>query len=95
MAAYVIVNDQVTDPNTFSEFRQQVAATVESHGGRYLVRGGSAEVVEGSWSPDRIVVIEFDNVGAARAWLNSPEYNAVKNIRQRSANANILVVDGV
>ncbi|MDE0422873.1 MAG: DUF1330 domain-containing protein [Gammaproteobacteria bacterium] len=95
MAAYVIVNDEVLDQGTFSDFRERIGATVDAHGGRYLVRGGSVEVVEGSWSADRVVVVEFDDVAAARAWLNSPEYTELKQIRERSANANVIVVEGV
>ena len=95
MAAYVIVNDEVLDEGAFSEFRQRIGATVDAHGGRYLVRGGSADVIEGSWSPGRLVVVEFDDVGAAQAWLNSPEYAELKKIRERSANANVIVVEGV
>ena len=95
MAAYVIVNDEVLDEGTFSDFRERIGATVAAHGGRYLVRGGSLEVVEGSWSADRLVVVEFDDVGAARAWLSSPEYLELKGIRERSANANVILVEGV
>ena len=95
MAAYVIVNDEILDEGTFSEFREQIGATVAAHGGRYLVRGGSVEVVEGDWSPGRLVVIEFDDGAAARGWLASPEYAQLKGIRQRSANANLVVVEGV
>ena len=95
MAAYVIVNDEVLDEGAFSEFRERIGATVDAHGGRYLVRGGSVEVIEGSWSADRLVVVEFNDVGSARAWLNSPEYNELKKIRERSANANVIVVEGV
>lgn len=95
MAAYVIVNDEILDEGTFSDFRERIGATVEAHGGRYLVRGGSLEVIEGSWSADRLVVVEFDDVGAARAWLNSPEYTELKAIRERSANANVILVEGV
>ena len=95
MAAYVIVNDEITDEGTFSEFRERIGATVEAHGGRYVVRGGSVEVIEGSWSPGRLVVVEFDDGAAARAWLNSPEYADLKEIRQRSASADVIVVEGV
>lgn len=95
MAAYVIVNDEVLDEGTFSEFRARIGATVEAHGGRYLVRGGSLEVIEGSWSADRLVVVEFDDVGAARGWLSSPEYTELKGIRERSAKANVILVEGV
>lgn len=95
MAAFVIVNDEILDEGTFSDFRERIGATVDAHGGRYLVRGGSLEVIEGSWSADRLVVVEFDDVGAARAWLSSPEYTELKAIRERSANANVILVEGV
>lgn len=95
MAAYVIVNDEITDEGTFSEFRKRVGATVEASGGRYLVRGGNAELIEGNWSPGRMVVIEFDDAGAARGWLNSAEYTELKKIRQGSANASLILVEGV
>ena len=95
MAAYVIVNDEITDEGTFSEFRERIGATVEAHGGRYLVRGGSVEVIEGGWSPDRLVVVEFDDGAAARAWLSSPEYVAIREIRRRSASADVIVAEGV
>lgn len=95
MAAYVIVNDEITDEGTFSEFRDRIGATVDAHGGQYVVRGGSVEVIEGGWSPGRVVVVRFDDGAAARAWLNSAEYAELKEIRQRSANADVIVVEGV
>ena len=95
MAAYVIVNDEIQDENTFSEFRERIGATVEAHGGRYLVRGGNVAVVEGSWTADRVVVVEFDDMGSARAWLGSAEYTELKQLRQQSAKANVIVVEGV
>ena len=91
----MIVNDEITDEGTFSEFRERVGATVEANGGRYLVRSGNAELIEGNWSPGRMVVIEFDDANAARGWLNSPEYTELKRIRQRSANASLILVEGV
>ncbi len=95
MAAFVIVHNKVLDESTFGEFRERIGATVDTHGGRYLARGGNVEVVEGSWTADRVVVIEFDDVDKARTWLNSPEYTNLKKIRQQSATATVLVVEGV
>lgn len=95
MAGYVIVNDAITDEAVFAEFRARIAATVEAHGGRYLVRGGATEVIDGEWRPDRIVILEFDDVGRARAWLNSPEYAELREIRLKSANASVVIVEGV
>ena len=95
MAGYVIVNDEITDEAGFAEFRQKVGATVAAHGGRYLVRGGATEVVDGDWAPDRLVVIEFDSVDQAKAWLNSADYLAIKDLRVSSASASVIVAEGV
>lgn len=95
MSAYVIINNEISDDSAFSAFRERIGSTVESHGGKYLVRGGEVELIEGSWSVDRVVVVEFDDVSGARAWLNSDEYKELKKIRERCANANIVIVQGV
>ncbi|MCY4114832.1 MAG: DUF1330 domain-containing protein [Chloroflexi bacterium] len=95
MAGYVIVNDEITDDAAFAEFRQKVGATVAAHGGRYLVRGGATEVIDGDWAPDRLVVIEFDSVDQAKAWLNSAEFLAIKDLRVSSASASVVVAEGV
>ena len=95
MAGYAIIHDEIQDQALFAEFRQRVGATVEAHGGKYLVRGGAIEVVDGDWSPDRIVVIEFDSVDQARAWLNSSEYAEVRKIRVKAASASVIIVEGV
>ena len=95
MAGYVIVNDEITDEAGFAEFRQKVGATVAAHGGRYLVRGGATEVIDGDWAPDRLVVIEFDSVDQAKAWLNSADFLAIKDLRVSSASASVVVAEGV
>ena len=95
MAGYVVVNDEITDEAVFAEFRERVAATVEAHGGRYLVRGGATEVADGDWTPGRLVILEFDDVDRARAWLNSPEYAELREIRRKSANASVIIAEGV
>ncbi len=95
MAAYVIVNDEITDETAFEEFRSRVAATIEAHGGRYLVRGGATEVMDGDWQPGRVVVVEFDSAEHARGWLTSPEYLEIKKIRMRAARASVIIVEGV
>lgn len=94
MAGYVIVEDQITDEAVFAEFRERVAPTVEAFGGRFLVRGGEIEVFDGDWQPGRIVVIEFESVERAEAWLNSPEFAEIREIGTRSANANVIIVQG-
>ena len=95
MAAYVIVNDEITDETVFAEFRSRVGATVEAHGGRYLVRGGATEVMDGDFEPGRVVVVEFDSTEQAKGWLTSPEYLEIKKIRMRAARASVVIVEGV
>ncbi len=95
MAGYVIVDNKVTDEALYEEFRTQVAETVAAHGGRYLVRSASAEAIDGDWEPGRMVVVEFESVAAAKAWLASPDYAAAKANRIKSATASVIVVQGV
>lgn len=80
MAGYVIVNYQISDETVYARFKERVGATVEAHGGRYLVRDGDFEVFDGDWHRDHIVVIEFDSVERARGWLNSPEFSELREI---------------
>ena len=95
MAAYVIIHDEIHDQALFAQFRERVAATIQASGGRYLVRGGAIEVMDGDWKPDRIVVVEFDSADRARDWFKSPEYVEIKEIRKKAATASVVVVEGV
>ena len=95
MAAYVIVDIEVTDPAGFDEYRQRVPATLAAHEGRFLVRGGALEVVEGSWRPRRLVVLEFPSLAQARRWYDSEEYREPKAMRLRTSKGNIVFVEGV
>ena len=95
MAAYVIVHNEILDATVFEEFRRQVGGTIEASGGRYLVRGGNTHVMEGEWVPERIIIVEFDSTERAKAWLNSPEYLAIREIRAKSAKASVVIVEGV
>ena len=94
MAAYVIASIEVTDPETYAEYRAQVLPTVERYGGRFLVRGGNSEILEGSWQPQRVVVLEFPDADAARRWHSSDEYRPLIELRQRASNGNLLLVEG-
>ena len=95
MAAYVIVDLEVTDPGRFNEYRQRVPATLAAYGGRFLVRGGAHEVVEGNWRPRRLVVLEFPSLAQARRWYDSEEYREPKAMRLAASDANLVFVDGV
>ena len=95
MAAYVILEIDVTDPVGFEEYRNLAGASLEKYGVKYVVRGGAIEVLEGDWKPKRIVVLEFESMERAKERLNSEEYREPRKIRQRSARTNMILVDGV
>ena len=95
MAAYFIVEVEVTDPATFEEYRKQVSGTIEKYGGRYIVRGGKSETLEGDWNPKRVIVTEFPSVEQAKRWYDSPEYKPLLAMRLRSAKSKVLFVEGV
>ena len=95
MPAYFIVDNEVTDPAGFEEYRKQVAGTVEKYGGKFLVRGGQIQALEGDWKPKRIVVTEFPSIEQARRWYDSEEYRPLKVLRSRSARGSVVLVEGV
>jgi uncharacterized protein (DUF1330 family) len=95
MSTYVIVEIDVTDPVGFEEYKKQAAATVHQHGGKYIVRGGKAEVLEGDWNPKRIVILEFPTMERAKEWLNCAEYREPRKLRQVTAKTNMILVEGV
>jgi uncharacterized protein (DUF1330 family) len=95
MAAYVIADIDVTDPVVYEDYKKASPAPVAAHGGKFIVRGGAAEVLEGEWKPNRIVVLEFENIEQARKWYDSPEYEKPKALRQSASRGSLIVVDGV
>ena len=95
MPAYVIANVDVQDAARFEDYRKQVPATIAKHGGRYLVRGGRVERVEGSWNPTRLVMLEFPSMEQARRWYDSEEYREPKAIRMKCAVTDAVFVEGV
>ena len=96
MAAYVIVDVEVTDPEAYREYTRQVPGTLEPYEGRFVVRGGPYETLEGDWAPQRVVLIRFPSVERAKAWHASPAYQAILPIRLAHARTNFLtVVEGV
>ena len=95
MSAYVIVDIAVNDPERYEQYKQLAAPTVEQYGGRYVVRGGQAENLEGEWEPRRVVVLEFPSYARAKAWWASAEYADAKVLRQEIAESRMLVVEGV
>lgn len=95
MAAYVIADIEIIDSAGFEEYRRQVPATITAHGGRYLARGGATEVLEGTWSPKRCVVLEFPDMDSFRAWWSSPAYLPLRAMRERTTKSNLIVTQGL
>jgi uncharacterized protein (DUF1330 family) len=95
MAAYIIANVSVQDPDRYEEYKRLVPPTIAAFGGRFLVRGGAVERLEGDRDPGRVVILEFPSVERAKAWWSSAEYGPVKDLRQASARAELILVDGV
>jgi len=95
MRAYVLVDVEVTHAARYDEYRTLAAESVEQYGGRYLVRGGASEVLEGDRVPRRLVVLEFPDAEAARRWYQSPEYTDAKARRDGAATGSFILVDGV
>jgi uncharacterized protein (DUF1330 family) len=95
MAAYIVLNIDVTNPEQYAEYVKVAGATVERYGGRYLVRGGRAIKLEGSLEPKRLVVLEFPSLERASAWWESAEYQAPKAIRQQASITDGVIVEGV
>ena len=95
MKGYVIGEIEVTNQQTYDDYRGKVAATVEQYGGKFLVRGGTAESLEGDWPQRRRVIIEFPSREAAKKWFDSPEYEKPMALRRANSNGRLLLLDGV
>jgi uncharacterized protein (DUF1330 family) len=95
MAAYVIVEIEVVDPVGYEEYKKLASASMLRFGGKYIVRGGTTEVLEGGWKPKRLVVLEFESMQRARDWLNCEDYSEPRKMRHRTARTNMILVEGV
>ncbi len=94
MAAYVFGEIEVTDPALYEEYRKQVPAVVTKYGGRFIVRGGKVEPLEGSWSPKRFVALEFPSMEQALKWYRSEDYAPLIRLRQMASRGKLIAVDG-
>ena len=94
MAAYLIVDIEIQDAAGFEDYRKAVPATIEKYGGKYLVRGGRFEKLEGEWQPKRLVILEFPSMEQAKRWYDSEEYREPKALRLRTSKANLILVEG-
>jgi uncharacterized protein (DUF1330 family) len=95
MAAYLVVDIAVTNPAQFEEYKKLAPAAIAKFGGRYLIRGGAYEAIEGDWKPQRLTVVEFESMEKAKTFYNSPEYQAAIKTRKGAANFNLLLVQGI
>ena len=94
MAAYLIAEIEVTNPEGYKPYTELVPATIALYGGRFLVRGGATEVLEGDWPARRRVIIEFPSMEAARAWWDSPDYAKPKSMRRANSNGRLILLEG-
>lgn len=94
MPAYVLVELSIYDPELYEEYKQLTPDTIKAFGGRFVVRGGTSEHLEGDWNPERIVLLEFPTVERAREWWHSEEYTRARLIRQRAAETRMIILQG-
>lgn len=94
MSAYVIVEIDVHDPSTYEQYKALTPATLAQYGGRFVVRGGTVNSLEGDPPAGRVVVLEFADSASAKRWWSSPEYEAAKVLRHQSATTRLFVVEG-
>src|ERR1700739_3153278 len=95
MAAYLISDLTVRDRTAFEIYRTRAAEAIHTHGGRYLARLGDVQVLEGSWNPNMIVIVEFPKMEQARSSYRSPEYAFALEVRDTALNRNLIIVDGM
>jgi uncharacterized protein (DUF1330 family) len=95
MPAYVVVEIEVLDAERCEDYKRMVPPSLAAYGGRFVVRGGATETLEGDWSPKRFVTLEFPSLERAKEWSGSPEYAEAKALRQATARTEMLVVEGV
>jgi uncharacterized protein (DUF1330 family) len=95
MAAYVIVETDISDPQRYERYRAASPDAVAAGGGRFLVRGGEMAVLEGDWYPSRLVVLEFEDLAAAKRWYESEIYQEARKLREGAARLRMVAVQGV
>ena len=95
MPAYVIVETDITDPERYEQYKAASPAAIAAGGGRFLVRGGELVVLEGDWQPSRLVLLEFEDLAAAKRWYGSEVYQEAKKLREGAARLRLVAVQGV
>jgi uncharacterized protein (DUF1330 family) len=95
MAAYMIANVEINDAERIKEYLKAAPVVVKKYCGRFLVRGGEFWVAEGDWTPERLVILEFESYEKAKEFWHSEEYRPLKALRQSSAKTEMVFVDGI
>jgi uncharacterized protein (DUF1330 family) len=95
MPAYLIVETDITDPEQYEHYKAASPGAIAAFGGRFVVRGGEMDVLEGDWTPKRLVVVEFPDLETAKRFYESPEYQEVMKLREGAASLNMVAVEGV
>ncbi len=95
MAAYVVVEVDVHDPERYEDYKRLAPPAIAAYGGRYLARGGETDLFEGEPAPNRIVILEFENLDRARAFIDSEEYREARALRNAVATSRIIAVEGL
>ena len=95
MSAYVIVDIEITDPVGYEHYRKLAYPVIAAYGGRYIVRGGATETLEGDWKLNRLVIVEFESMARAKEWYNSIEYRPALEVSRKCAKRNLIIVEGL
>jgi uncharacterized protein (DUF1330 family) len=95
MPAYVIADIDISDPEHYEQYKSDVPGTLAASGGRFIVPGGELARLEGDWQPRRLVVLEFENLDAAKRWYDSPDYGEAKRLRENAATIQMVAVEGL
>ena len=95
MPAYIVVEVEVNDPVRYEDYKKMVPPSLKPFGGRFLVRGGDIETLEGDWAPKRFVIVEFPSIEKAKAWWESTEYAEAKALRQATAKTQMILAQGL
>lgn len=95
MPAYVIAETDITNPEQYEKYKAASPGAVAAGGGRFIVRGGELAVLEGDWQPSRLVMLEFEDLAAAKRWYESEIYQEAKQLREGAAHLRMVAVQGV
>ena len=93
MAAYIIVDIEVTDPKNYETVKKLTPPIVAKYGGKYLSRAAITEIIEGDWQPKRLVILEFEDSAKAKAWLDSPEFAPIRELRAKTAITRMVLTE--